>query len=266
MFSRDYFNPGRPSSKGNQMKFERNGRWYKTDYLGYEGLAESTVSGLLRFSDLSPEEYVSYTTEQIAYNGTVFNGCSSPDFTDGWQLITLERLFEQAYGIGANRMIYAIPDHAERLKTLVDQTIRITGLETFGAYMSKMLTIDTLFLNEDRHSHNIAVMTNARKEFKLAPFFDHGASLLSDTMLDYPLGQDPLLLRKKAKPRTFCEDFDEQLDIAEELYGIQIHFSFGYQDAAAIVHSADIYLPEIQNRVIDLIMQRRNSHRYLFSG
>ena len=89
---------GHPSSRGNQLKFKRDGYWYKMDYLGYEGLAEFTVSELLRFSDLSPDEYVRYRPEQMVYNGNVFNGCCSRDFTDGWQLITLERLFEQAYG------------------------------------------------------------------------------------------------------------------------------------------------------------------------
>ena len=255
---------GRPSSKGNQMKFERDGYWYKTDYLGYEGLAEFAVSELLRFSDLSADEFVQYRPEQIVYNGNVFNGCCSRDFTNGWQLITLERLFEQAYGTGTNRIIYGISDHSERLKTLVDSTIRITGLKAFGAYVSKMLAIDTFFLNEDRHSHNIGVLTNARKEFKLAPFFDHGSSLLSDTTLDYPMSQDFLMLIKKVRPKTFCEDFDEQLDIAQQLYGDQIHFHFGYHDVERAIQSANNYSPEIQKRVIDLIMQRRNKYRYLF--
>ena len=49
--------------------------------------------------------------------------------------------------------------------------------EYFGIYMSKMLTIDALFLNEDRHTHNIAVLTNDKNEFRLAPIFDNGLSL-----------------------------------------------------------------------------------------
>ena len=35
------------SSKGNQLKGCLDGRWYKADYLGYEGLAEYMVSGRL---------------------------------------------------------------------------------------------------------------------------------------------------------------------------------------------------------------------------
>ena len=99
-------NPERKSSKGNQLKFERGGIWYKADYTGYEGLAEYTVSQLLRYSSLQENEYVLYEPEQIVYRDSVFNGCMSRDFLNGWQLITLERLFQQVYGKGLNNMIY----------------------------------------------------------------------------------------------------------------------------------------------------------------
>ena len=36
--------PDRKSSKGNQLKFERDGIWYKADYMGYEGLAEFVIT------------------------------------------------------------------------------------------------------------------------------------------------------------------------------------------------------------------------------
>lgn len=34
-------------TKGNQLKFERDGIWYKADNMGYEGLAECVISALL---------------------------------------------------------------------------------------------------------------------------------------------------------------------------------------------------------------------------
>ena len=37
----------RKSSKGNQLKWESEGKWYKADFMGYEGLAEYMVSSLL---------------------------------------------------------------------------------------------------------------------------------------------------------------------------------------------------------------------------
>ena len=43
------------------------------------------------------------------------------------------------------------------------QVERITGLKDFGIYLNKLLTIDALFVNEDRHMHNIAVLMNQKR-------------------------------------------------------------------------------------------------------
>ena len=265
LFSRDFQADTRRSSKGNQLKFERDHIWYKADYLGYEGLAEYTVSGLLRFSTLDSAEYADYELEQITYNGQVFNGCRSADFTEGWQLITLERLLKQVYGQGLNQIVYAVPDHTERLKTLTGLVERVTGIESFGVYLAKLITIDTFFLNEDRHAHNLAVLTRDLKSFRLCPVLDNAAALLSDTMLDYPEGKDPLELKARAKPKTFCDSFDEQLDIAESLYGTPVRFHFGFSEVKAVLDQAEIYSPDIRRRVLDLIMSQRSKYSYLFT-
>ena len=55
------------SSKGNQLKFLKNNIWYKSDYTGYEGLAEYVVSEFLKRSTLDSTEYVTYRTEEINY-------------------------------------------------------------------------------------------------------------------------------------------------------------------------------------------------------
>ncbi|MBP5728634.1 MAG: hypothetical protein J6Y48_16300, partial [Clostridia bacterium] len=144
LFNTEFHQQDRRSSKGNQLKFERDGIWYKADYLGYEGLAETVISRLLRFSSLDPSEYVDYDTEEIIYNGQVFTACKSIDFTDGWQLITLERLLSRVYGRGLHQVVYAIEDHTQRLKTLVELVERATGLNDFGPYMAKTLTVDSL--------------------------------------------------------------------------------------------------------------------------
>ena len=53
------------SSKGNQLKWESEGVWYKADYTGYEGLAEYVVSKLLRYSNMEENDYILYETEEI---------------------------------------------------------------------------------------------------------------------------------------------------------------------------------------------------------
>jgi hypothetical protein len=194
----------------------------------------------------------------------LINACKSADFTQGWQLITLERLFQQSYGYGLNKIIYSTEDHTDRLRVLTEQVERLTGISDFGKYMSKVLTIDALFLNEDRHTHNLAVLTKDMKEYRLAPIFDNGAGLLSDTTLDYPMGKDHISLIDTVKAKTFSDSFVEQLDIAEVLFGENVHFSYDYNYVKNVVDAAVIYSEEIRLRVTEVVMEMRRRYKYLF--
>ena len=188
LFEQDIKTNDRQSSKGNQLKWCRNNVWYKADYMGYEGLVEYVVSRLLEKSSLKQEEYVLYKTEEISYKRRKYLGCKSENFLpEGWQLITLERLFYGFYNESLYKKLFTIPEHSERLEFIVDQTERITGISDFGKYMSKILAIDTFFMNEDRHMHNIGVLMDAEEKYHLCPIFDNGAGLLSDIQMDYPM-------------------------------------------------------------------------------
>ena len=49
----------------------------------------------------------------------------------------------------------------------------------WGEYIWKMLIVDYLILNRDRHGANIEVLRNPKKKtLRLAPLFDHGLSLI----------------------------------------------------------------------------------------
>lgn len=256
---------GRRSSKGNQMKWFRDGIWYKADYTGYEGLAEYMISSLLGFTSLKQEEYVRYETEEIRYGHQIYQGCRSRDFLpSGWQIITLERLFQNCCGQGLNRSLYSISDHEKRLTFLVDQTERITGLKDFGSYMSKLLTIDTFFKNEDRHTHNIAVLMDPEGRFHLCPIFDNGAGFLSDTTMDYPMHVSVMDLIDTAEAKTFCRDFDEQLDLVEMLYGQHIRFQFGEKEISQLLEDEKVYSVETKNRIRDFLLMQRRRYHYLF--
>lgn len=254
----------RASSAGNQMKFRSGNLWYKVDFLGYEGLSEYVISSLLSFSNLCHGEYVNYELTEISREGESWNGCVSEDFTGGWQLITLDRLFQQMLGYGVNQMYLEEPDHRRRLQLVVESTVGLTGIRDFGAYMSRMLTIDALFLNEDRHAQNIALLMSPTGTFKPAPLFDHGAGLLSDTTLDYPMEGNIFDQIRCAKSRSFCQDFDEQVDLAEELYGQHLKFAFTRRDVEEILDRAVQYPESVRHRVLEIILQRRSKYRYLF--
>lgn len=255
------------SSKGNQMKWVLNNVWYKADYTGYEGLTECIVSKLLKYSNLRETEFTEYECEDIEYQDNNFVGCKSNDFMPaGWQLITLERLFMSYYGHSLNKSIFSIESIESRAKFIVDQTIRITGLKDFGSYFSKLMTIDAFFLNEDRHTHNIAVMLDEEGNYHYCPIFDNGAGLLSDTRLDYPLSRDVYSLMKKAKPKTFSDSFEDQLDVVKKLYGNYLSFSFTKKDVEEIIDNNVLYSKEIKNRVKDILFEQMRKYRYLFSS
>ncbi|MDD2970749.1 MAG: hypothetical protein PHE02_01270 [Lachnospiraceae bacterium] len=253
------------SSKGNQLKWKNEDTWYKADYLGYEGLAEYLVSALLEKSTLDKSEYVIYDLEKIKYKKTIYNGCKSENFLeDGWQIITLERLFKSFFDESLNKCIYQITDNGERLHFLVNQVERITGLTKFGIYMNKLFTIDALFLNEDRHTHNIAVLMNQKGDFDYCPIFDQGAGLLSDTKMDYPLGGELYELIDSCKPKTICQDFQEQLEVSEQLFGCNLKFFFTGKDVKVLLDKADHYTERERNRVEELLHEQMRKYPYLF--
>ena len=257
---------GENSSMGNQLKFEKNGIWYKTDYTGYEGLTEYTVSEFLKASTLKPEEYVPYKTEEIRYEDTVFRGCSSKDFLrPDRQIITLERLYKNQRGESLYQRIWHTSDDPKRrLVSLVDIVESITGLDGFGEYMAKLMTIDALFLNEDRHFHNIAVLLTNRGGYELCPIFDQGAGLLADTTLDYPMDAELQRLYDKVKAKTFSRSFDEQLDAAEALFGDTLHFSVTKKQVVTLLQKDDHYPSDVKNRVQEILYHQMEKYGYLF--
>lgn len=256
----------RQSSKGNQLKWQHDNFWYKADYAGYEGLAEYVVSKLLSKSNLKPEEFVDYELEQIKYKRNTFNGVKSKDFlSDDWQIITLERLYKTKKNTSLLQAVWKHENIDDRVCFLVDEVIKLTGIEDFGIYLSKMLTIDTFFLNEDRHMHNIAVLMNSEGRYKLCPIFDNGAALLSDTVLDYPMGADVVDMIDEVKSKTICTDFDMQLDSVEKILGYNIKFNFTKKDVDIMLEKQDVYSAEIVERVRTILYQRIRKFQYLFS-
>jgi len=265
LFEQQIMQTDRHSSKGNQLKWEKYGLWYKADYTGYEGLAEYVVSRLLEYSNLDEREYVKYRIEEIEYKNRTIMGVSSNNIlSDDWQIITLERLFKNEHNESLYMSLWRIQDVHERMKFLCAQTEKMTGINNFGEYMTKLLTLDALFKNEDRHTHNIAVLMNSEGKYKLCPIFDNGAALLSDTSVDYPLSGDVFEQLKTVRAKTISEDFDEQLDVAEELYGIQLKFNFTKKTVDEIVNSVGHYSEEEKNRVKDILYFQMRKYKYMF--
>ena len=266
LFEQNERKADRQSSKGNQLKWENEGIWYKSDCTGYEGLAEYMVSHLLKKSSLEKNEFVQYDYEQIKYKNVFYNGVKSRNFLyDNWQIITLERLFHNFFQKSLYESVWHIQSSVkDRFEFLVTQVERITGLKDFGIYLNKLLTIDALFVNEDRHMHNIAVLMNQKGDFAYCPIFDHGAGLLSDTSMDYPLGTDVYDALSEVRAKTISGSFEEQLDVSEEVCGTNLYFHFNKKDVEQLLEEIPGYSEQEKERVQDILFEQMRKYKYLF--
>ena len=212
------------SSKGNQEKWRDGGRWYKLDQFGYEGLAETVVSQLLEHSNVetdTPFRFVRYQMERMNVHGRERNGCSSADFLQpGEAIITLSHLFKrEAQPI--RESLTRLNSDKKRVEWLARETAALTGLESFPQYLTLLFEVDALFLNDDRHLNNIAVLEKDGR-FDYCPIFDNGAGLLSNVQTA-PMDIDPAALIRSAKARPFNTSFNRQLIHARKLFGPQLH-------------------------------------------
>ena len=91
----------------------------------------------------------------------------------------------------------------------------------FPQYLTLLFEVDALFLNDDRHLNNIAVLEkNGRFDF--CPIFDNAAGLLSNVQMA-PMDIDLAALIRSAKARPFNTTFNRQVIHARNLYGPQFY-------------------------------------------
>lgn len=252
------------SSKGNQFKWLSNGYWYKADNNGYEGLSEYVVSSLLLKSSLKKEEFITYDLETISYRGRIYYGCKSRNFLkESERIITLQRLYEAAYGRDLKDDLEETAIIRKRADYLVERVIGLTGIEDFGNYLYKLAVIDAFFLNEDRHFHNIGFIEKDGS-YALCPIFDNGAALLSDIRFDYPYEEDVIKMIPRVHCKTLSEDFDDQLDALKKKYSTAFQFFFSDQDIIDLLTNVSEYDDRTKERVIRLLIHQRQKYSYLF--
>ena len=257
------------SSKGNQLKWEQDGWWYKADAFGFEGLAETVASRLLVASNL--QDIVSYEPVIIRYNGKEFRGCRSKNFRkENEILVPLERLARSYTSLGLAKQLGRMTDAKARIQYTEELVRNVTGLEGFGEYLAKLLEIDAFFLNEDRHTNNIALLWDTEKEeYRFCPFYDMGLSLFSDTKEEYPMGRSFWDCREKIAAKPFHRDFDEQLDAVNALYGCYLKFPFGEKEivkAAGNLYDEfeGLYTKEEIKRVEEVLRYQAGKYKYMF--
>ena len=253
------------TSKGDQRKWNVDDVWYKADYMGYEGLAEVIVSHLLNRGHLRyPVVY--YEPAEIEYHGEVLKGCRSRNFlTEDQNLVPIEKLYRRYTGESLAMRLTDFAEAEQKIRFLVDEIIQITGIHDFGEYITEMMEIDAFFLNEDRHTNNIAVIYNEKtEEYSLSPVFDHGLCLLADVCQDYPITRPLAVCMEKVTAKPFDRDFDVQLEAAEMLYGKQVEFAFGMKEIEEeLERIRDWYPKEINDRVESILRGQIRKYVYL---
>lgn len=255
---------GHYSSKGNQWKWTDGSYWYKADQLGYETMTETVVSHLLTQSVIN--NHVIYEPVLIEYHEKELLCCKSSNFLkDSEELITLERLFRQNAAMSLSKELSYFSDIKKRIEYTVDHVINYTGLEDFGIYLTKILEMDAFFLNEDRHTNNIAVIYDLKqKEYRYCPYFDMGLSLFADTKQDFPMEKPLEDCRKSVVAKPFARDFDEQMDAANELYGSYLRFTITKEDMVKEVDKWEFpYGKEIIDRVKEILRYQAGKYRYM---
>ncbi len=252
------------SSKGNQQKWLLYGNWYKADHMGYEGLCEVVVSRLLHKSNI--QDFVTYSPILITFDGKDYPGCYSKNFKEkNESIVTLEHLSKLWLANSFAKELLRYPEPEDKIRHTVEFVEKITGLKDVGKYLSTMLALDAFFLNEDRHTNNIAfILNDDTGEYHYCPYFDFGLSLLADTTEDYPLNENIYDLIDNVKAKPFDTDFDIQLEAAEQLYGSQVHFTFTKADIDNALHEVAEYYPKATiERVRDILYHQRNKYQYL---
>lgn len=253
------------TSKGDQPKWQLKNKWYKADHMGYEALAEVVISQLLKQSNVS--DFVEYQPVLIHYQGKTASGCVSQNFrAKNEMLVPFERLHRAYKGHGMAEALGKMSEPQERIRYTVDFVEQTTGLTEVGAYLTQLLELDAFFLNEDRHTNNLAVIRNEKtKEFRLCPVFDNGLALLSDCN-DYPLDQDIYDCIRRVRAKPFDMDFDTQVAAAEELYGPQLKLSFRKNDVFEALESVtELYDEETRRRVEQVIFEQMRKCPVYFS-
>ncbi len=254
------------SSKGNQNKWTSQGIWYKADGLGYEALAEVLVSRLLEKTNVASFVHYSYVT--LERKGILLHSCRSENFMgpEDDKVVSVERLFQTFSGESAAKAVLRYREARDRIAYITDCLETFTGITDFGEYLRTILTIDALFLNEDRHFHNLALIRKKDGSYRKCPIFDNGAALFSDIRVDYPLDMELSQCFEKASAKPFSRSFDEQLDACEALYkGNPFQAAFTMKDIDKILKEfSEIYEPAVLARVREAMRWQMRKYSYLF--
>ena len=147
--------------------------WYKADLRGGEALAEVLVSTFLSScTNLTSFDFVLYTFDYTSEGLIDLKTCVSRNF-----------LQEYEYFVSFKELLSLIPQPTDNLVGFeskldyIDSVFQQTVGQSFRFELLKMLTLDMLFRNTDRHLSNFGIILALNGSIRFAPIFDNGFAL-----------------------------------------------------------------------------------------
>lgn len=199
------------SSKGNVTKYTDGKLWLKTNYLGYEALAEVISSRVIKSLGFDTVEYRPCFITRNEYE--VESACVSDSFTIDVTEYCVGRALQCFGGYSSSDDMFNAfmrnPDAVSRIQWVL-QLLKPLGItDSFQYPLAELLWIDSILLNEDRHLFNLVLTKDQLGAFRLINF-DYGASLLSD-LRDYPMAMPLRKAISCVKSKPFSRKFSIQL-------------------------------------------------------
>lgn len=166
----------KPTSKlGYQQKYisPKGGYWYKEDLKGGEAFAEVLISTFLRSCNyMTSKDFVPYDFKYSKPSSIDLNTCVSLNFLQkGEQFISFKDLLTMTSFSEVN-----LVDFDSKLD-FIDSVFQQTVGQSFREEMLRLLTLDAMFRNTDRHLSNFGIILAPNGSIRFAPIFDNGLAL-----------------------------------------------------------------------------------------
>lgn len=149
------------------------GYWYKEDLRGGEALAEVLISTFLKSCNyLGFRDFVPYDFKYTSVDSFDLRTCVSPNFLQkGEQFIPFKDLLSLVH--------YSTKDLVDFDSKLnfIDSVFQQTVGQSFREEMLRLLTLDMMFRNADRHLSNFGIILASNGSIRFAPIFDNGLAL-----------------------------------------------------------------------------------------
>ena len=133
-------------------------------------------------------------------------------------------------------------------------------------FIYKMLVVDFLILNRDRHGANIEVLRNARKKsLRLAPIFDHGLSLLFNCHTEEEINQFDVMKDRAVQCFVGSRSAQQNLMLIPKDALLALN-PLQHTHKAYLLEGLDGIIPQsLQNKIWDMIWQRWEYYENLCS-